>query len=600
MGTFGVIEHLQASTLCGLIDSSMFKGAVHYLNDKANPSQVSRTLVCRVVSKKEEIDVRPHLTLLSDNTDEQEIKQKATHVITGIVYGAEAYLVLAQDFDEADPNSREDAEENLAKISSKIEIALKNCKDVTDFKEQLTREEKLLANSLKCRLYADLQTQSVRECGVFDAFKYCLKLIDQMKNPDVEGSAPAVQLSFIISPLMFTSSTSSSEKKSLQFRDVNAELVDRCCRIWTEFEQVNAQADAIQTASTCNRNSLRKFNKVVVNFQEIIKNKWKDAIIKARQNEDGEDDEVEKAVAIAETHLLFKVSRLKQWLQFKKAELEMAAMIDSINGINFLADKTQLTKKLTDSFGKFTLVLSIPSLDETSEMLSEMTEDVKNYLELIAIDIFSLGEELPWYMVTRKRKLVMDKISEMAEHVNKNKHMAQVQFFVVLEEKGKKFGCHYSVYQAGNLLKDNVGELPIPPTGLQIQTVSSAAGIPKRSMTVPIQLKWHYEDLGYPCTFLVKYRPSDGADGNWKQQKTSKPGEMQMTILSRQNTSVDIRVAAETCIGCSEFTEVISIVTESTTYDSSIFMMETKMNNITRILNDLQIELKGNELISNM
>ena len=29
-------------------------------------------------------------------------------------------------------------------------------------------------------------------------------------------------------------------------------------------------------------------------------------------------------------------------------------------------------------------------------------------------------------------------------------------------------------------------------------------------------------------------------------------------------------------------------------------MMETKMNNITRILNDLQIELKGNELISNM
>ena len=41
----GLDEHMQASTLAGLIDSSKLKGAVHYLKDKANLSQVTRTLV---------------------------------------------------------------------------------------------------------------------------------------------------------------------------------------------------------------------------------------------------------------------------------------------------------------------------------------------------------------------------------------------------------------------------------------------------------------------------------------------------------------------------------------------------------------------------
>ena len=584
----GLDKHLQASTLAGLVDSSMFEGAANYLKDKTNPSQVSRTLVCRVISKKEGIDMHPLLSHITADgpVKRQKTKQKATHVITGIVYGAEAYCVFTQDFDEADPNSREDAEENLAKISSKMENALENSKDVTNFKEQLTRKEiKLLANSLKCRLYADLQTQPVRECSVFDAYKYCFKLIKQVKNADVERNA-TVPLFFLLSSLISTS----AEIKSLQLRDVNAGLVERCCRIWTEFEQLNAQADAIPTDSKFKRATLCQFHEIVERFQTLVKNKWKDGVIKARQNEDGEDDEVEKAITIAETHHLFKVSRLKRWLQFKKAEFEMAATIKGINGIIFLADKTQLEKKLTDSIGKFTLVLSIPSLDEkTSEILSAMKEYVENYSELTAVDDGDdLDEDgLPWHVDTIKRKLIMDKISEMSEHANKNTHMTQVQFFVAPEEKGRKFECHYSVYQADNLLKDNVSKLPIPPTRLRIQTV--VLGGPKRPKlsTVPIKLTWHYEDLGYPCTFLVKYRPNDDGDGNWKQQKTSQPGETQMTITLRQDTSMEIRVAAETCIGCSEFTEVIAIVNESDLNDC--------IWNFAGNVNDLKIELNGNK-----
>ena len=307
----GLDEHMQASTLVGLVDSSNSKGAVNYLKDKANLSQVTRTLVCRTMSMAEYVDMQ---TIVNHSvppaTDEQETMPKATHVIIGIVYGAEAYCILTKDFNKADPNSREDAEEFLSKISSKMENALEEFQDVADFKEKLTREEKLLANRLKCRLYSDLQTQPVRECGVFEAYKYCLKLINRIKNSDGRKN-PAVPVSVILFPLKDISK--SPERKSLQFRDVNSELVDRCCRIWTEYEQVKAQAIAIQsTSSFINRASIRQFIKIVERFQELVKKQWKDRVLHARLNEDEDDSDVEKTVIIAETHPQFKVSRLKQ------------------------------------------------------------------------------------------------------------------------------------------------------------------------------------------------------------------------------------------------------------------------------------------------
>ena len=381
----------------------------------------------------------------------------------------------------------------------------------------------------------------------------------------------------------------------MQFRDVNSELVDRCCRIWTEYEQVKAQASAIRTASKLDSTPFRQFIEAASKFQELLQNKWKDGVIKARQNEDGDDSEVEKAAIIAETNPEFKVSRLKRWLRFKQAEVEMAAKIKSMNGIAFLNSQPQLEVELVDSFDKkYSLVLYIPALeDQTNAIVDDMTAYVENYSTLV-IDDEDKGtdedteDKLPWHMVERRRKLVMDKISEMAQHANKNKHLTKAQFFVVADETGSKFECFYSIYESENLLYGNFSQLPTPPMGLNIETIATAGETNRPKMSaLPIRLMWNYEDQDYPCIFLVKYRPSNDPGGDWKQQKTSKLRERQMTIHLRQNTSMEIRMATETCIGRSEFTEIVAIVAESTLADSD---MKTSMDNI-------EGELKGKEII---
>lgn len=159
-------EHLQISTVAGLIDKK-YQGASHYINDRPNSAQVTRTLGCRIKTKREHLDLK---TLVSQDApcivDHQtEIpKLEATHVVVGVTYGAEAYYVLAQelvDKDQNDQDAKEDVEENLPSIGNKMENYLRDNQNLMSFKDQLDKKEQELINKhLKCRLYSDFQSST--------------------------------------------------------------------------------------------------------------------------------------------------------------------------------------------------------------------------------------------------------------------------------------------------------------------------------------------------------------------------------------------------------------------------------------------------------
>ena len=537
----GLNEHLQASTVAGLIET--YKGASLYLSDRASPAEATRTLVCRTISKTERLDLP---TLLNHNvTPVDDGLPAATHVVVGVLYGAEIYCVLVQNIQDED--SRQKNEDKLSEISNKMGTALENNQDLAEFKELFDKEEKLLIGRLKCRLYADLQTQPVRECSIFEAYKYCLKLIEKIKIANI-----AVPINIILCSLESILGPTGALGNAIEYRDVDGDLASRLCHIWNDLEKVRGKADAIRAASKkSHRISLRQFGEVVVEFQEMLKDRWKRSIVKARQSEDGDDD-VEKDVQFAESHPLLKASSLERWLSYKKAELEMAGKMGSIDGVTLLASKMELEKELGESLDKkFSLLLTVPPLDERTNEKLQVMKSYVNHLTLPIREDEDTDEEeddLPWYLIERKRKQVLDKMREFADHVEKNKHLEnRVQFFITFGEIGERFGCKYSVFQSGNLLLDNRRGLPDPPSGLRIRFASSGN-------QSAIRLMWDHEDCGWPCHFVVQYRVTNHL--NWKQQKTSKTGETE-TILYLENGSVlEMRVAAETCVGLGDFSDI--------------------------------------------
>ncbi|KZS05910.1 Uncharacterized protein APZ42_030888 [Daphnia magna] len=562
----GLKEHSQVSIMAGLIENH--RGAAKYLNDRDGLSEASQVLICRVKSRKLKLDFK---TLISQNVpqlqdlgQETQSEKNPTHVVVGVTYGAEAYCVLVMESDE---NARKGAEEFLSKIARKMEEALDNYLDLSNFKEQFDKEDKTQLTRVKCRMYADLHTRAFRECEIFEAYKQCYRLIQQVQDV---GNNESIPIAILLCPLKAISGQ--VDDKHLEYHDVDPELVARCGLIWNELDRIWAKSVAFRDINKKADNvSFRQFEETITKYKELMQKSLKNELTKARKT--GRQYEIEKVINIAENHPIFNPSRLQLWLQYQQAECKMYDKISSITNIVCLSSKKQLEMELQNSFdAEYTLVLSVPLLDER---MDGILEAMKNYVasKLVnmkedpnadanrSVEADCEGSDDLGHGIQRKQKYVLAKIQAFTDYVEKNKHLENiVQFFIVLRQSVVEFGCRYSVYETGRLLRDNLNQLPRPPTGLRIRPPKTRPAR-KTTSTYAIDLEWDYEDLGFPCHFLVEYRLDGNKDEVWTQRKTTKSGETQLAIPYTSGSAMTIRVAADTRIGRSEFSEVIDTVT---------------------------------------
>nr|CAH0108576.1 unnamed protein product [Daphnia galeata] len=110
-------EHLQVSIVTGLIENE-YRGASNYLNDRPDKQQITWTILFRAKTRKEMFKRLPVEWLIDPSNDDNVNNKEnsdATHIVAGIVYGAEAYCVLSWELngEEEDQDVREEARESL-------------------------------------------------------------------------------------------------------------------------------------------------------------------------------------------------------------------------------------------------------------------------------------------------------------------------------------------------------------------------------------------------------------------------------------------------------------------------------------------------------
>ena len=578
----GLDKHLQASTMAGLV--SKYRGASNFLNDKTNSSQASRVVILRAKSRRESLIFPTEaVTRLLEET-------KATHVVMGVTYGAEAYCVFTQDLDnnfddeEAREESRDEANKYLSNLATKLVASLEETQNLAEFQDQFNDEEKKILTRIKCRLYADFQTPAAKECSVFDAYKHCLKLMEQVQK-SYDRESKLVPISVFMCPLNHVINKSTKRiAKLLHYRDVDDKLVDRFCRIWTELGRVMGEAEAIRFV--VNKNSqahLRQFIEAIDQFQVFLKKKLKTALVKARESEDDEDgDEELTGIAITvENHPLFKPKSLELWLRYKIAQSDIFEKMNKTKGLILFLSQKFLSNALADSEKKYALVLCVPSVDQrTKEILAKMKDCIKSDKILTGRNSEEEEEEVkdPWHMDRRKRKQVLDKIRQLVEYAERNKYVEDTVQFLMLSSDIEQ--CRYSVYERDNVLKENIHHLPCPPTGLKIKTKTLSS----------VHIEWDHEELGYPFQYLVEYRLKDD-DYGWKQQKITKPGEHQIILNIQKGSVIAIRLATETCIGRSDCSDLIFSNSKTNRFIGVANISETDRFNSLKHSSDLVFDL---------
>ncbi len=547
-----VDKHIQISLMAGLIEK--LHGASNYWNDRPlQAKEITKTLICRAKSREERLDLQKLIQSVPFDRKYEMQMPDTTHVVVGVTYGVEAYWIVALELQE----NESDAEalslvSFVSSFATKLSNALKENGNLTMFKEQVLQEEKPeLINRLKFRLYADLQSKPVPECGFH---QFC---IEQIQKTNVETNK-VIPISVLLCPWKVIMDP--AERFVPNCRDVSSDLVTRYCRVWNKLEDIINEVNIFRMGKRgAAKLSLLQFEKAIKKYKELLRNDMKKGVLKTRDTRHHQDNkEVENVICVAEDHPYFKPSQLEKWLDYKKSELTTLDFI-TMRGIHS-ASRNQLENELllADSFGKeFSLVLNVPSLEEvTHKMLLAIAKYVDTNTKLTPV--IGSFDQVPWHWVNHTKVSVLNEILKFENHIEKNKHLNDSIHFFIAFNDGKE--CNYSVYQADNLLKGNMARLLEPPSGLRIFLPATRKAKRSRTSASFFHVQWDFEEVGYPCPFVVQFRPKGDLD--W-EEKMTKSDVYETEIMFRRGLIMEIRVAAKTVIGQSEFSAIIDTETAS-------------------------------------
>ena len=544
-------QHLQMSAMAGLLGNN--GGASGFLNDRSHQDEITQTVICRVQSRMERLDLMelfkkglPHInSTMSD----------ATHFVVGAFYGAEAYCVLIQE------------EASLSNKAKQLKRALETNTTIAETLEG------------KCRLYCDLiQSESV--CDLIDAFKQCSLMIDKIKTSDKE----AIPISYLLCPLQ--NLMGPIWKTENKYYDIDAALVDRYSRLWFGMEQVSGRIDLFRPFfQKIGHTTFAEFESSVIEYQLMLRNSLKEATLKARRIENGKE-ELEETLKLAENHLIFKPALLKLWLFSTYNEWVIAnELVNSLNGASLLFHEDDLKNKIEKEYA---LVVVLPKVrllldphttkehwNDNSYLLRKRVKE--SLLDFCCDDDGDTTEDeeekegAHQLAVQYQKKGAKNILGELVAHFENNIfEKLNVQIFVSVEYVDCSDSCIYRVYEHHrpelNLFCMYDG-LPFKsPIDVQLDRIKTADDKNTRSFRVRFKWDCFEDDLDDEfITYLVEFRLK-GSSEPWTRQEFAIDDDM--TIHFKHKLAVEIRVAIGSCIGRSDFSQVVN--TDSVALDSPL------------------------------
>ena len=140
------------------------------------------------------------------------------------------------------------------------------------------------------------------------------------------------------------------------------------------------------------------------------------------------------------------------------------------------------------------LVLYIPPLEDWSRTISSaMSNYIRNPFPKSAEH-----DDLPWHVIEAKRNLILSKMAELENHVRINRDV--VKCFVAYKVHSKRFGCSFTIYKKGQVVKNQLLQLPSSPSNLRVKTFET------ESLIRLFRVDWNYVELYDSSKFIVECR----------------------------------------------------------------------------------------------
>ncbi|XP_030266653.1 stonustoxin subunit alpha-like [Sparus aurata] len=512
---------LKASFLGGLVEVD---GSAKYLNDsKTSKNQARVTLKYKATTKVQELSM-DHLGRGNVKHPDVFDKGLATHVVTAVLYGAQAFFVFDREVSEKE--NHQDIEGNLKVMIKKIPcLAIQG-----EGSLKMEDKDREKVEKFSCRFFGDFSLQKMPT-----SFQDAIQVYQSLPTLLGANGENAVPVKVWLLPLTCLDSSASK-----LVRQISVELVQESQRVLEDFSELEMRCnDALKTTTAQQfpqiGTKIKTFKEMCSEFKLVFQQTLAEKLPSIRGG--GEEEAVLAEILRKRHSSPFNSKDLNKWMDCKEREIHtLTSFTNMMKNTKIVSSETDLYKESLSADHTVCFVFTSLGSDEPYlSTLSEYLEETTKPDEARRSRTHDVEKE-QWY-TSREVTYRRSKAKLFSYFAEANKENKNIKFLAVgLTNKSQK-GSSIYLYKDGFSVTENF-EPPSKPKTLTVRDINH------NSVTLKISpAKFGAENI---TSYSVEYCVS-GQDG-WKEKTAAEAEEVTVSDLS-PNTEYKFRCRAVTSVG---------------------------------------------------
>ncbi|KAI4881947.1 hypothetical protein NFI96_017379 [Prochilodus magdalenae] len=532
---------LKASFMAGMVKVN---GSAKYLHDtKSSAHQERLTLHYSQTTRFEQLT----MTELGKITYPQVLDRRtATHVITAVLYGAQAFMVF--DHTLANDEDKQEVKGNLNVLIKKFPSLSIDAK--ADLK--LNDSEKKMAENLSVTFHGDYGLEQNPT-----TFKEALDIYKKLPHLLGEKGSNAVPVRVWLYPLKLL-----SDKAAVLVREVNEGLVSSAEYLLEELEDAERRCnDLMKGIKVLDLLDLKGWLQMIRGYCSDYKIAFQKALSRILPAiREGKHEEL-VLTNLLRTHLKspFSARNLNKWLDnISKEMCIVGSHISKLENVKVVTSLDQLHTILADPAVDVVVCLCFTSLKYQDTYLDALKEFVDsaasvNPEEPSRTDSIQVTE--PWFMSSGFLENLRQNLSLFTSFSKTNKNDTRLHFVIASISDSTCPGVSIQLYEEGKLKDPNFQPVTKPPP--PIVEIHDGA----------VTLKLQKLPTGETLRFRVKYRIVNAGEAyerpKWETKET--PDAQQPLVLTglQPDKQYLIQYEAVSTVGVSEPSDAVYSQTAS-------------------------------------
>ncbi|KAF3703991.1 Neoverrucotoxin subunit alpha [Channa argus] len=437
---------LKASFLSGLVEVG---GSASYLNDNKKFKNQSRVTFSYKATTIYEQLAMTHLEAKNMKIREAIEKSSATHVVTGILYGANAFFVF--DSEKLDSSCVQNIQGSMESVIKKIpSLEIEGKMGI-----KLSNEEKALTQKFSCKYYGDFILESNPA-----TFEDAVKTYTQLPKQLGEHGERSVPVKVWLTPLKNLDPTAAELK-----REICVGLVRKAENVLEMMKEVEMRCnDSLEEKMVKGLQPIFKklshFQKHCRDYTTTLKHSMEEKFPAIRA---GEKDvsSVEKLFDQKESSP-FSHDNLKKWLDNEEREINIIrSCVDLMEGTKIVQKQANVDREVLAPGVEDVLCFVFTSMETTDAYLDQMASYLHSHEQKDASVTPPTKEQ--WYISAEVVSKMRQKAKEFNQLAKGLMNSRRFRFLIAAMPNKNYKGATIYHYMDGSLVTEDFSRPRLPP-----------------------------------------------------------------------------------------------------------------------------------------